>query len=311
MAKVLRKNDEEFIYELLMAESSDEDDFVNNDSDDGEDDNVEVEDHVSDTEDVTGNQIVETTDVSVQSESGSEDDDDIPLSDLYMVRGKNKNILKWKKNPLRQPRNIRTRAENIVVRLPGPIGDAKNKTREIDCFRLFMDDTVINIIVTSTNNYIDHVKERFERERDAKNTDQNEIKAFLGILLLSGTLESNRKKTKQIWDNSFGSGVESCYLTMSEKRFHFLMRCIRFDDIRDRLQRKEIDRLASIRELFELLVQKFQSFFTPSEYCTVDEQLVALRGKCPFRMYMPKKPARYSIKIYALVCAKTMYTVNL
>lgn len=28
-------------------------------------------------------------------------------------------------------------------------------------------------------------------------------------------------------------------------------------------------------------------------------------------MYMPKKPARYGIKMYVLVCAKTMYTVNL
>lgn len=98
---------------------------------------------------------------------------------------------------------------------------------------------------------------------------------------------------------------------MSEKRFYFLLQCLRFDDIRDRQQRKEIDKMAPIRELFEHMVQSFKSFFTPSEYCTLDEQLVAFRGKCPFQMYIPKKPARYGIKIYALVCAKSMLTLNL
>lgn len=98
---------------------------------------------------------------------------------------------------------------------------------------------------------------------------------------------------------------------MSQNRFHFLLRCLRFDDVRDRPQRKEIDRLAAVRDLFELVVHQFQNSYTPSEYCTVDEQLVGFRGRCPFRMYMPDKPARYGIKVYALVCAKTMYAVNL
>jgi hypothetical protein len=99
------------------------------------------------------------------------------------------------------------------------------------------------------------------RERDAKETDANEIRAFLGILLLTGSLGSNRKKSSNLWDNSRGTGVESCYLAMSENRFHFLMRCVRFDDIRDRAQRKKVDRLAPIREFFQLVVEKFQRFY--------------------------------------------------
>lgn len=97
---------------------------------------------------------------------------------------------------------------------------------------------MLRIIVSSTNIYINLVKERFKRERDAKTTNPVEIQAFFGILLLSGALGSNRKKTEQIWNNTNGSGVESCYLAMSEKRFHFLLRCLRFNDIRDHQQRK-------------------------------------------------------------------------
>src|SRR5215469_8524374 len=37
--------------------------------------------------------------------------------------------------------------------------------------------------------------------------------------------------------------------------------------------------------------------YTPSENLTVDEQLLEFRGKCPFRMYIPNKPAKYGIKL--------------
>ncbi|KAL1454554.1 hypothetical protein WDU94_010780 [Cyamophila willieti] len=46
--------------------------------------------------------------------------------------------------------------------------------------------------------------------------------------------------------------------------------------------------------------------FNPGEFETVDEQLVAFRGRCPFRMYMPNKPARYGIKFWVL-CDETSY----
>ncbi|XP_022184406.2 piggyBac transposable element-derived protein 4-like [Nilaparvata lugens] len=304
MAKRIRLCDDALIHELFQEESSDEDDFVENDSDDGEEDIVEEEIHDSDAEEAVQQPDEESLDID------EDDGDDVPLANVYLVRDKDRNVMKWAKSPP-LPRNVRTRAENIIVRLPGTKGEAREKFSEIECFNLFMDDKLIRLIVTSTNIYINLIREKFQRDRDARMTDDVEIRAFLGILFISGALGSSRKKTKFIWDNSKGSGVECCYLAMSEKRFHFLMRCLRFDDYRDRQQRREIDRLAPIRELFELIIQNFQTFFTPSEFCTVDEQLIAFRGKCPFRMYMPKKPARYGIKVYALVCAKTMYTVNL
>lgn len=98
---------------------------------------------------------------------------------------------------------------------------------------------------------------------------------------------------------------------MSLNRFRFLTRCLRFDDIRDRDERKAIDKLASIRELFEQFLTSFQNNFIPSEYLTVDEQLLAFRGRCSFKQYIPSKPAKYGVKVFALVDAKTGYTVNL
>ncbi|XP_037552794.1 piggyBac transposable element-derived protein 4-like, partial [Nematolebias whitei] len=51
--------------------------------------------------------------------------------------------------------------------------------------------------------------------------------------------------------------------------------------------------------------------FNPGPEVTVDERLLPFRGKCPFRQYMPSKPGKYGIKIWAACDAKTSYAWNL
>lgn len=48
-------------------------------------------------------------------------------------------------------------------------------------------------------------------------------------------------------------------MIMSAKRFGFLflIRCLRFDDRNTREKRREIDKLAAIRELFTFIVENF------------------------------------------------------
>jgi len=98
---------------------------------------------------------------------------------------------------------------------------------------------------------------------------------------------------------------------MSEKRFCLLGRCLWFDDVRDRAARKQFDKLAPIRDIFTLIVDNFQKYYCPSEYVTIDEQLLAFRGKCSFRQYIPSKLAKYGIKTFALVDYKIFYTSTL
>lgn len=53
----------------------------------------------------------------------------------------------------------------IIVRLPGPKGEARGKVFYMDCFNLFMYDTLVRLIVTSTKIYINLIKNQFERGR--------------------------------------------------------------------------------------------------------------------------------------------------
>ena len=88
---------------------------------------------------------------------------------------------------------------------------------------------------------------------------------------------------------------------MSLKRFRFLLRVLRFDDRTTRQERKTLDRLAPIREIFDKFVTNCQQCYYVGEDVTIDEKLEAFRGRCNFIQYIPSKPAKYGIKILAVV----------
>lgn len=69
--------------------------------------------------------------------------------------------------------------------------------------------------------------------------------------------------------------------------------------------------MTHIRKIFDDFVLNCKNAYSVSEYCTIDEKLQSFRGWCPFRVYMPNKPAKYGLKIFALVDSISYYTCNL
>lgn len=87
---------------------------------------------------------------------------------------------------------------------------------------------------------------------------------------------------------------------MSEDRFSFILRHLRFDGADTRLARKEIDKFTTIREIFQMFTSNCKKSYSVSEFTTIDEMLLAFRGRCSFRQYMPMKPNKYGLKVYGL-----------
>ena len=117
----------------------------------------------------------------------------------------------------------------------------------------FFSEDILNIIVENTNKYAAEVESKYSGEKAARQTDITEISARLGLLYLIGCLKSNRLSTKYMWAKN-GTEIEIFWLTMSEQRFLFLLRCIRFNDLETRDTRKVTDKLASIRNVLTLFV---------------------------------------------------------
>lgn len=231
------------------------------------------------------------------------------------IFGKDKTT-KWDSHMITSNLRGRVRRHNIIrdtrigVRLPSPKGPAKNTKTPYETWKLFFPDEFVDEVVRFTNIWIERNRQNYVRARDVRDTDRTEMHAVFGLLFLAGMLRSSHTNLEDLWAVD-GLGIEYFHCTMSIKRFKFLLRAMRFDDIRSRNRRKAQDKLAAIRDLLEQFVRYCQEYYSVSEFVTVDEMLEAFRGRCGFRQYIPNKPARYGIKMFALCDAKTFYTANL
>lgn len=212
--------------------------------------------------------------------------------------------------------NVRIPAHNIVRGgLPGLRGRARalgNKPDKLEVFELLFDHSMINTIVTNTNIKLASVKERLGPTTNSstyRETDEIEMKALLGLLLFSSILKGNDEDMNSIF--SADATSRPIYTaTFTKKRYLTLLACLRFDEMATRDTRRVRDKAAPISGLFLKLVANSQDQYCVSSYLTVDEMLVPFRGRCPFKVFMPKKPKKYGVKIMCLTDAKTSYLYN-
>ena len=111
----------------------------------------------------------------------------------------------------------------------------------MDSFVKIVTEDVILQIVRWTN-------KRFRKTQpEGKETDDVEIRAFIGLLLLLGVWKSNHENLMEIWANDTGRAIFRA--TMTLHRFQELLSYTRFDDQNSREIRLEADKLAPIRDV--------------------------------------------------------------
>lgn len=325
--KYLTQNELEEIMKKFVEESDQE---TEDNSDSEEDGLIEPFDTDEDIDNVNESSVEETVDIEEEDygegteiEIRGRDSDEMVSVVSVPARLYGKNKFKW--SGIRPTSRTRRAAKNIVVHLPGNRGEARYVKSGLDAFNLFFTDDIMKQIQEYTNKEIDRQRSQYKSDREraedetefatttvrptfTKHTTITELRALFGIYIMTGVLNMNHVTVKELFDRY--SGV--CYFraTMPQARFEFLTNCLRFDDRSTREERRIVDRLAPIRTLFDHIVQRSQDLYVPSEYCTVDEQLLAFRGRCPFKTYIPSKPDKYGIKILMMCDAKTFYMIN-
>ncbi|XP_049833496.1 piggyBac transposable element-derived protein 4-like [Schistocerca gregaria] len=269
-----------------------------------EEDNDEVQEDFEDEVDTDCDDVVEVRQEDSETE---ENDEEVLEESQHLYTGRDKET-KW--NTLPPSQRVRFKAHNIIRKLPGPIGAAKALRTPLEGGNCLIDDDILSIIVLYSSRYNESIKASFQRERDVKPIDIIELKAFIGLLFLAGVNKSNRQSLEDLW-GSDGDGIEKFRLVMNIKRFKFIMRCLKFDNRVTHDERRKLDKITTIREIFSLFVQNCQKSYTLRENVTVDEELEGFCGRCSFRQYISSKPNKYGIKIYGLVDSQVFYLYNL
>ena len=84
--------------------------------------------------------------------------------------------------------------------------------------------------------------------------------------------------------------------TMPQNTFKSILRFLRFDDKSTRRRRLNTDKFMHIREIYEKFSNNFATKYTPTFSLTIDKQIMPIKNRCPFVVYMPNKPDKFGIK---------------
>jgi len=188
---------------------------------------------------------------------------------------------------------------------PGPTRYAvRNVDTAESAFQLFLTPSLLQQIIDWTNK-----EGQLVYGHQWADVDNIEMHCYLGLLILAGVMKGHNESVMSLWNEENGRAIFN--QSMARNRFTAISRCIRFDDAAARRRTRSTDKLAPIRDVFELWVKSFQDCYIPNENVTVDEQLVTFRGRCPFRQFIPSKPGKYGIKIWALCDSVTSYVYNM
>lgn len=240
---------------------------------------------------------------SFSSSESSEDEDD-PSTSATTPQPQCMAI--WTNNFQESPRINFTGNSDLKKRLFPTNGVVK----EIDVFEQFIDEEIINVMVLETNKYAQqyistHRLRRTSRMNRWCDVTEEEMKKFLGVILATGLIRlpnvEDYWKKDELYYHPFFHKIDMTYnrFSLILKNWHVV----------DNQAAVPGDRLHKISDFSKLFIQKIQEVYTPGEEISVDETMIAHRGRLQFRQYNPGKAHKYGIKLFKL-CEMTGYVWN-
>ncbi|KAL0183256.1 hypothetical protein M9458_022631, partial [Cirrhinus mrigala] len=262
---------------------------------------AELEEELSDATSETEDNVEFDPDYHSTDEDESEDEPEVPsdIEAAYLSRNGN---IQWTST---HPEKRRRRAHRVSKMTAGPTRLACSNVKDIkSTFELYFPDDIKEIFIKMTN---------FEGKRVCRDTwkdvDWTDLQAFFGLLFLAGVYRSHHEAVSSLWHGETGRPIFRA--TMPLKRFKTLSRVFSFyKRDKDRSKQKK-DKLAPVRNIWDKWVERLPLLYNPGPNVTVDECLVRFRGQCPFKQYMPSKPGKYGIKIWAACDSRSSYAWNM
>ena len=168
----------------------------------------------------------------------------------------------------------------------------------IEIFDLFFTPGMVEHITMQTNLYASRDK------NDKKFTiDQDEMRKFLGLLLISGYHKLPREN--EYWSTGISRECPVFPKTMSRDRFKIIKRYLHVADN----QSLSSSKVAKIEPIFDMLRVQCQQFGIFDELLSIDESMIPYRGNYSVRQYMHNKPIKFGYKMWML-CGNTGFPYN-
>lgn len=179
-----------------------------------------------------------------------------------------------------------------------------NENSPLAIASMILTSRLLEDIVSESNEYA--------RQRGTQlNLFLEELRAFLGILLFMGfhCLPSLRL----YWPSDENFYIERVARVMSIKRFLKIVRFLNLNNNENMPGRnsQNFDKLYKIRPLLSHLQAVFTKLFYPARYLSIDESMIAFKGRSSMKQYIPMKPIKRGFKVWVCSCAVTGYMMSL
>ena len=181
--------------------------------------------------------------------------------------------------------------------------------RELDFFLKFFVPELFKNLAIETNYYA-AVQIGVKPDNTWRPTDETEMRAFVGIHMLMAVVEM--PCYKMYWSSDWLTNLPSIKQIMTRGRFESLSKYLHCNDTSKTPPRGQPghDKLSHIRPFIDTVLQQCKTQYNVHRECSVDEAMVGFRGRLAFRQYMPAKPTKFGIKVWALGDSHNGYVGN-
>ena len=186
----------------------------------------------------------------------------------------------------------------------GPQIPLQRDATALEYLQLFFNASIWMYLVQQTNAYAHH---RMSNARPSRRSlfrkwvdvTVAEMKAFVGLILSMGLVQI--PEVREYWSRHETLNFPFFRRVLSRDRFLQIFWSLHVGEINGPTRRSKI------QSFIDLLLPLFQRFFTPSKSVSIDEAMIAFRGRVRFRQYIRGKPTPWGIKAYVLSDSDTGY----
>jgi hypothetical protein len=166
---------------------------------------------------------------------------------------------------------------------------ARQANSPLDFLQLFLPPGLVQQWADYSNDYA----QQRGAEREWRTTVA-ELYAFLGVHIYMGICNLPR------WHMYWGELYQQPFVTSVFPRWRFEQLLRYFHVAPPPPAAAAADPLSRVRTLIQSLQHSFPRHYAPSRSLTLDEAMVAYKGRSPIKQYIPSKPHKWGYKIYCL-----------
>ena len=176
--------------------------------------------------------------------------------------------------------------------------------------QLFLTRELLEYFVDETNDYARYCRQELNITLSYKwhRCNLTDMAHYLGLLVFFGQLVCG--DVRQYWRRGFFMATPNVAGLMTRDAFLAMDRYFHVFN-RRAIPRGNQDKLILVRPLMEYLQNRCRMLVVPSKNLSLDEGLLAYKGRLSIKVYNPKKPKKYGVKFFFVTESNTGYVLDI